>query len=164
MKFISSFILLAQAAVALAVHSDLSLSYDDMREQDIPINDARPANTKEEGIREVMEILKANLTVAVDQTMIRLNSILLLKGHDQVSHGLLSKINQFKGSLVVSFEDDLRIVAQNVKSANDEAISENEKYEFSESVKAKWENTLAAKLESFSHSYTGNCQQVEDPF
>jgi hypothetical protein len=152
MKLIPSFLLLAQAAVSLdPVHSDLSLSYDWMRDQDIPINDVKPADTREEGISKVMEILKANLTVAIDQAMIKLNSILLLKGHDQVSHGLFYKINQFKGGLADSFEDDLRIVTQNFKRANDEPISENDKYEFSESVKAKWENTLAAKLESFSN-------------
>jgi hypothetical protein len=74
-----------------------------------------------------------------------------LNGHKQVSHGLRLKINQFKEDLALSFEDDLRILAQDFRPVSEGTVSEEEQYEFAESVKAKWEDTLVTKLENLSN-------------
>jgi len=98
-----------------------------------------------------MEILKGNLTVAVDQAMAKLDSLLLLKGNHQVSEGRRVRISGLKDTLLVSFENDLKTLVKEFKNSNDGTLSEVEQYEFSELVKAKWESTLATELETFSN-------------
>ena len=69
-----------------------------------------------------MEILKGNLTVAVDQTMAKLDSLLLLKGNHQVSEGLRVRISGLKETLLVSFENDLKTLVKEFKNSNDDTF------------------------------------------
>jgi hypothetical protein len=81
--------------------------------------------------------------------MIKLNSILLLKGHDQVSHGLFYKINQFKGVLCEHLKNDLSQELNQYISNNGNLP---DSFEFSEIVLKKWEETLALQVEYFQES------------
>ena len=69
-----------------------------------------------------MEILKGNLTVAVDQAMAKLDSLLLLKGNHQVSEGLRVRISGLKETLLVSFENDLKTLVKEFKNSDDDTF------------------------------------------
>lgn len=155
MKCLLAFLALLVSGVVSRVHVRTSVAslgsylYDDLA-QNPTVNDSL-APKSEDGVQKVMAILKGNLTVAVDQAMATLDSLLLLKGRRQVSEGLRDKISSFKESLLVSFETDLQTLVTELKRSADGPQSDVDPYEFSELVKTKWESTLAAKLEVFSN-------------
>jgi hypothetical protein len=146
MKFPTALLLLANVAVSLPFSSDLPPSFNDL--QGSPMNDA---DSNFQGMDHVMNTLKANLTSAVDQTMIKLDSILLLNGHKQVSHGLRLKINQFKEDLCVHLRNDLyqEVYKYNSIHGSNPLLGD---LEFSSSISKKWQDTLAVQVEYFQDS------------
>jgi hypothetical protein len=101
-----------------------------------------------------MDIVSEKLDAAVDQAMAHLNSVLMLKDSTKVSAELRSKMTEFKESLVKHFELDVTEVANAFKEARVDKgpLTDEEKYEFSDLLKHKWEQTLTADLDTFQRN------------
>ena len=108
-------------------------------------------NVNEPDYAGVMDIVAEKLDAAVDQAMAHLNSVLMLKDSTKVSAELRSKITDFKDSLVKHFELDVTEVTNAFKEARGDQgpLTDEEKYEFSDVLKNKWEQTLTADLDTF---------------
>ena len=108
----------------------------------------------DDNFRNIMGILQGNLTTAVDQTMDKLDSILVLKGNREISDELRSKITDFKEELTLAFEDDLKkliIEFKDKRSEKNGPLSVEEQYEFSNLVKVKWKETLSLRIAKLGH-------------
>jgi hypothetical protein len=109
------------------------------------------AETSETNFAEVMGEVNEKLDAAVVQAMSNLNSVLMLKDSSKVSAELRSKIADFKKAVVKHFESDLAQVTAEFKDARgvEGPLSDEEKYEFTDRLKSKWEQTLTDELDAF---------------
>lgn len=114
---------------------------------------AAAEHNSNDNIQKIMEILKGNLTAAADQTMAKLDSMLLLQGHPQVSQRLRSKISGFTNVLSVHLESDLSNAVSEYKSLHgSDPFADADSYYFSQIILNKWEETLSSDLVAFQES------------
>lgn len=110
-------------------------------------------HNSDDNIQKIMEILKGNLTAAADQTMAKLDSMLLLQGHPQVSQRLRSKISGFTDILSVHLESDLSNAVSEYKSLHgSDPFADEDYYYFSQIILKRWEETLSSDLVGFQES------------
>lgn len=110
-------------------------------------------HNSDDNIQKIMEILKGSLTAAADQTMAKLDSMLLLQGHPQVSKRLRSKISGFTNVLSVHLESDLSNAVSEYKSLHgSDPFADEDYYYFSQIILKKWEETLSSDLVAFQES------------
>lgn len=125
-----------------------------MEESLNPVDDqTKVATSNDDGVQKIMEILKGNMTIALDQTMYNLDSMLLLKGHRHISDGLRSKIESFADTLIEHLESDLSIAVSEYKSLYGiDPLSAQDSYEFSINIQQKWEDTLSRDIVDFQET------------
>ena len=120
---------------------------------DIPGNQLSNASAERNSnndIQKIMEVLKSNLSTAADQTMAKLDSMLLLQGHPHISQRLRSKITAFTDILSVHLERDLSEAVAEYKSMHGSDPLADEEYDcFSQIIREKWEETLSSDLIAF---------------
>lgn len=100
---------------------------------------------------EIMNEVESKLETATNHAIDQLKAILMLDDSKKISVGLLEKIVDFRKKLVNDLEDDLFATVESFKSnrSSDGPLSDDERYEFIELLKAKWEETLAKDIEDF---------------
>lgn len=101
-------------------------------------------------LSEAMEQFRLKMAEASQNSLSQLQSVLMLNSTSQTFHALRSRIDDFQDSLMISLKDDLSFMLEEFKQAHvDDVVQDEDKYEFTQRVQEKWEETTSQHLQVF---------------